>query len=246
MLVVASNLVARAAVPSVLGVVGAVGVVTLLVGVVALAARRVGILTTTDGGVVRSGAGVRPARVEVGRSTALHVRGDVCTSLVGHVHVAGPASRRTLLVCTRLIGHGSSLSFDAPLDGNPTSTLPVLAAPKPSRPKALRREVPSLPSWSAGQRFGARIPNAVNVWGFCYSDISDISPNVSHSDSASAQQSTVADRGPLTSPPAPPSASSPALPLADAGRGTRAAPVAPAVMARILTSLGARHQKRRR
>src|SRR6185503_7432712 len=67
---VVSNLAARAAVPSVLGVVGGVGVVTLLVGAAALAARRVSILTTTDGGVVRSGAGVRPARVEVGRSTA--------------------------------------------------------------------------------------------------------------------------------------------------------------------------------
>src|SRR6478609_7337111 len=101
----------------------------------------------------------------------------------------------------------------------PTSTLPVLEAPKPSRPEAPRRGAPGGPSWSGWRSSGGRIPYGVNDEEFCCSDIYDICPRFANGDVPASLLSTVVLGVHHHHSFSTPSAPSPALSLADAWTG---------------------------
>jgi hypothetical protein len=70
-----------------------------------------GLLSVFGGSRVVAGRGEAGATgPDVAGAAGLDVGGDVRPGLVRDIHVAGPATRCALVSCTRLIGHGSSLS----------------------------------------------------------------------------------------------------------------------------------------
>ena len=205
-LVVASNLVPRAAVPSVVGVVGGVGVVRLLVGAAAPGSGRAS--ASSPPRMAASSVAVAASGPPASRSVAPPLCTSVVTSerlLVGHVHVAGPATRRTLLVCTRLIGHGSSLSSDAPPMATPRLLCPFSA---PRNRRGRRPHVAGSEPSVVVRRptFRCANPQCCQRWGICYSTLSDSSPKDRQSGSTCESAPYRRSRGPHVVPSHHPSA----------------------------------------